>query len=134
MTANTTLAATRPLGTSPPWNIASLLDGEGLVHAHDATCVWGALSCILIAVFIGACTTTFGQGTVSPSASPPLGSPGCYPTPEQPIGWRGDWTGRFPGATPPTQWSRRAKGITSEIKYQAQKPSDAPGTDSHPLE
>jgi hypothetical protein len=35
----------------------------------------------------------------------PLGSPDFRPTPEQPFGWRGDGTGRFPGATPPTEWS-----------------------------
>ena len=39
-----------------------------------------------------------------PSAVP-LGSPDFRPTPEQPFGWRGDGTGRFPGATPPTEWS-----------------------------
>lgn len=41
---------------------------------------------------------------------PPLGSPRFYPTTERPLGWRGDWTGRFPGATPPTRWSRRSGG------------------------
>jgi len=35
----------------------------------------------------------------------PLGSPDFRPTPEQPFGWRGDGTGRFPGATPVTEWS-----------------------------
>ncbi len=35
----------------------------------------------------------------------PLGSPEYRPTPQQPFGFRGDGTGRFPGATPPTQWS-----------------------------
>ena len=53
---------------------------------------------------------------------------------ERPVGWRGDWTGRFPGATPPMEWSRRVKGITSEIKYQAGKPSGEPGKSSFPLE
>jgi outer membrane protein assembly factor BamB len=35
----------------------------------------------------------------------PLGSPEYRPTPERPFGWRGDGTGRFPGATPVTEWS-----------------------------
>jgi hypothetical protein len=39
------------------------------------------------------------------AAPPPLGSPDFRPTPSQPFGWRGDGTGRFPGATPPTEWS-----------------------------
>jgi len=63
-----------------------------------------------------------------------LGSADLKPTPQRPIGWRGDWTGRFLGATPPTQWSRRIKGITSQMRYQADKPSGEPDTDSHPLE
>lgn len=65
---------------------------------------------------------------------PLLGSPDFRPTPERPVGWRGDWTGRFPGATPPTEWSRRVKGITTEIRYRADKPSGEPGPDSRPLE
>jgi outer membrane protein assembly factor BamB len=63
-----------------------------------------------------------------------LGSPDFGPTPDKPVGWRGDWTGRFPGATPPTQWSRRVKGITSQISYQADKPAGEPGADSRQLE
>lgn len=35
----------------------------------------------------------------------PLGSAAAVPTPARPFGWRGDGTGRFPGATPPTTWS-----------------------------
>jgi len=64
----------------------------------------------------------------------PLGSPGFKPTPERPVGWRGDWTGRFPGATPPSEWGRRVKGITSEIRYQAGRPAGEPGPSSRPLE
>ena len=52
----------------------------------------------------------------------------------QTVGWRGDGTGRFPDATPPLQWSRQVKGITSELKYQAKKPVGEPGADSRPLE
>lgn len=29
------------------------------------------------------------------------------PSSEQPVGWRGDGTGRYPGATPPISWERR---------------------------
>jgi hypothetical protein len=32
------------------------------------------------------------------------------------------------------EWSRRVKGITSEMKYQASKPSGEPGKSSFPLE
>ena len=56
----------------------------------------------------------------------PLGSPDFYPSPEHPVGWRGDGSGRFPGATPPTVWSRRLADITSEIMVQAVKPKGNP--------
>jgi outer membrane protein assembly factor BamB len=39
------------------------------------------------------------------AAAPPLGSPGYRPSLTRPFGWRGEGTGRFPGATPPTEWS-----------------------------
>src|SRR3954447_20400004 len=68
------------------------------------------------------------------AAGPLLGSPDFKPTAEHPLGWRGDWTGRFPGANPPTDWSRRIKGITSQIRYQADKPSGDPNAQSHALE
>ena len=40
----------------------------------------------------------------------PLGSTKFAPTPDRPLGWRGDGTGRYPGATPPTQWERKRSG------------------------
>ena len=68
-------------------------------------------------------------------AGPLLGAADFQPSPARPVGWRGDWTGRFPGATPPVAWSRRVKGITTEIRYQADKPAaQKPGAGSTPLE
>ena len=49
----------------------------------------------------------------------PLGSPDFYPSAERPVGWRGDGTGRYPGATPPVTWSRtdaEKKNIVWETK------------------
>ena len=63
------------------------------------------------------------------AAMEPLGSPNFFPTPEHPIGWRGDWTGRYPGATPPLEWSRRATGVTSDLICQANKPGGPPRAD-----
>ena len=86
-------------------------------------------------VVLGLCViTTFGQTTKSARVEGLLGSPDFKPTPDRPIGWRGDWTGRFPGATPPTEWSRRVKAVTTELKYQAGKPSGEPGPGAFPLE
>jgi len=39
------------------------------------------------------------------AAEPLLGSPAFRPSPERPVGWRGDGSGCFPGATPPIHFS-----------------------------
>src|ERR1043165_1568038 len=41
------------------------------------------------------------------AATPELGSPDFYASPEHPFGWRGDGSGRFVGATPATSWSEK---------------------------
>ena len=41
---------------------------------------------------------------------PQLGSADFYPSPEHPVGWRGDGTGCYPAAHPPTTWSRTQSG------------------------
>lgn len=91
---------------------------------------------LILTLCIVTCPT--GYDTVAfaadADAAPLLGSPQFKPTADRPVGWRGDWTGRFAGATPPTEWSRRVKGITSRIKYQAGKPAGEPAADSHALE
>src|SRR5437868_14720620 len=70
----------------------------------------------------------------SAAAGEPLGSPNYKPSVEHPVGWRGDWTGHFPGATPPMTWSRRVKGVSSELRYQADKPAGEPDKNSRLLE
>src|SRR5271155_3398963 len=45
-----------------------------------------------------------------------LGSPKYMPSPDRPVGWRGDGTGRYPGATPPTAWGRKHAGSGYETK------------------
>ncbi|MDB6030876.1 MAG: outer rane biosis protein [Verrucomicrobiales bacterium] len=96
----------------------------------------GWLRAVVISLHALLCgSVCFGQPKAEGSRSAAaLGSPDFNATLEQSVGWRGDWTGRFPGATPPLEWSRRVKGITSEIKYQAAKPSGEPGQASFPLE
>lgn len=81
-------------------------------------------------------------GHAAEEAVGPLGSRAFRASPDRPVGWRGDWTGRFPGATPPIEWSRRIKGATTDIRYQADKPdpsvdsghSGKPDAGSRPLE
>src|SRR5258707_13909436 len=49
-----------------------------------------------------------------PSASVPPGSPDFRPTLQRSFGWRGDGSGRFPGATPVTEWS-----ATKNVRWAA---------------
>lgn len=49
--------------------------------------------------------------TLSASADVPLGHKDFVPSPQHPVGWRGDGTGVFPGATPPTSWDSSGKGV-----------------------
>ncbi|MGD0089850.1 MAG: hypothetical protein ABSE73_08005 [Planctomycetota bacterium] len=51
-----------------------------------------------------------------------LGAPDFQPTPERPIGWRGDGTGHYPGATPPTTWARTDKGEKTNIVWETRLP------------
>lgn len=50
------------------------------------------------------------------------GSGSFYPSPEQPVGWRTDWTGRTPDAMPPVKWGRWLTGVFAETRAQAVKP------------
>ena len=52
----------------------------------------------------------------------PLGSPAYVPSPERPVGWRGDGTGRFPAADPPVRWGRTVKGHYAALRCRAGKP------------
>jgi outer membrane protein assembly factor BamB len=61
-----------------------------------------------------------------------LGSPSFIPSPERPVGWRGDGTGRFPAADPPTEWGRTIKGFYTELQCQGGKPK-SPAAAGEPL-
>jgi len=52
----------------------------------------------------------------------PLGSSDFVPSPEHPVGFRGDGTGRFPGATPPMTWNV-TKG--AGVKWHTPLPGDS---------
>jgi hypothetical protein len=52
----------------------------------------------------------------------PYGSADFYPSSARPIGWRGDGTGHYPGATPPTTWSRTEKGEKKNILWETKLP------------
>ena len=79
-------------------------------------------SCLLATVL-----AVFGAMQL-PSASagsppPRLGDPEFMPSPAQPIGWRGDGTGFYPGATPPKSWGIIINGPFGTGHQQAAKPT-----------
>ncbi len=104
-------------------------------HKHQGRFRLAAVGAVFAAVVAGrSCTAIVAaEGPIPPSSKAPRGSREFYPSPERPVGWRGDGSGRFPGATPPTTWSRRLKDITSEVVVQAARPEQQPGPDSHTL-
>lgn len=46
-------------------------------------------------------------------------------TPGKTAGWRGNWTGLYPDATPPAEWGRLAKGAVATARCQAARPASA---------
>src|SRR5438552_659031 len=48
-----------------------------------------------------------GLGSSAGAAEAVPGDPTYSPSADHPVGWRGDGTGRFPGANPPTTWERK---------------------------
>lgn len=65
---------------------------------------------------------------VAPVGKALIGSPDFRPSPERPIGWRGDGSGRYPGATPPIRWSHWPKGL-KDLRCRAGKPKTGSDTD-----
>lgn len=59
---------------------------------------------------------SMGETRLKPPPKYPLGSPDFYPTADHPYGWRGNGSGSFPGATPPSTWSRQKAGNGYEAK------------------
>src|ERR1700754_3057335 len=57
-----------------------------------------AMACLVGLAALACATSAEGQ-------SPSLGAADFRPSPEHPMGWRGDGSGRFPGADPVTAWS-----------------------------
>jgi outer membrane protein assembly factor BamB len=49
------------------------------------------------------------------AAETPFGHENFLPSPEHAVGFRGDWTGRYPGATPPLHWS-----TTNSVAWKAE--------------
>ena len=54
------------------------------------------------------CTLTLAlAGSLSAAEPPRYGAADFVPTPERPVGYRGDGSGIYPGATPPLHFSEK---------------------------
>jgi len=65
----------------------------------------------VLAVLAGALSIQAKEST----GPAPLGSAEFRPTAERPFGWRGDGSGRYPGATPVLEWS-----LTKNVRWSAE--------------
>ena len=77
----------------------------------------------LSAVLLSAAEEPKGTGTKQ-EAWPPPGT----------FGWRGNWTGLYPEATPVTEWSREPKGAISGMSCQAARPAEGAPKSGRPLD
>jgi outer membrane protein assembly factor BamB len=59
------------------------------------------------------------ESPTRPDTLPPLGHKDFYPTPQRPIGWRGDGSACYPGATPVAEWNVAAG---TNIRWQVELP------------
>ena len=57
-----------------------------------------------------------------------LGAADFRPSAEQPVGWRGDGTGRFPDAAPPLAWGLKKDGSATNILWQSEMPYYSPSS------
>lgn len=69
------------------------------------------------------CLFAFLIGTAYAAEPAQLGAPNFMPTPEETVGFRGDGSGRYPGATPPIIWSRSKEGVTKNVVWAAPLPA-----------
>jgi len=75
-----------------------------------------------IAIVLAVASALAGEPAAKGNDKAPLGSPDFYPSPEHPVGWRGDGSGRYTAATPPTTWSRNEKGEKKNIVWETKLP------------
>ena len=68
--------------------------------------------------------------TLAQDPAPQLGAANFLPTPQNPVGWRGDGTGRFPAANPVTEWSRFPQGFAQLHSSPAE---NSAADQQHPL-
>ncbi len=69
-----------------------------------------------------AATFLLGAAAIVAADQTPLGHRDFYPSPDRPVGFRGDGSGYFPGATPVTEWAESApKAVEREYTDRNRK-------------
>jgi outer membrane protein assembly factor BamB len=89
---------------------------------------------VMTVLFVTLTSVNAADDKTNPSAQGSaalLGSPDFMPSPEHPIGWRGDGTGQYPGAMPATEWGITLNGPFGKGWCQSEKPAgDLPGPEA----
>jgi outer membrane protein assembly factor BamB len=101
--------------------------GMMTMPASNAVMTWTLLSALMLTIPLGGGLNASAGESADAGAS--LGDANFRPSPQHAVGWRGDGTGRFPGAKPPVKWSRNgADGKTENIIWQTEMPSSSPSS------
>jgi len=89
--------------------------------------IWNVTVCALSILAQGFSGEIAQPGQKADSQRKPdqLGASDFMPSPECPVGWRGDGSGRYPGATPPKEWYFRLKNCPG-LGTSASKPKAPP--------
>ncbi len=85
------------------------------INWHKMRMIIPVAGLALVFLVCGACGVAAGE--VLP------GSADFSPSPDRPVGWRGDGMGHYPGANPPVHWGRTAK-VKYQLRAQAAKPKE----------
>ncbi len=84
--------------------------------------IWNKMTKTIQVTFLTVVFLIGGVRTIAAKEAP-LGSPDFSPSPEHPVGWRGDGNGKYPGATPPVHWERTCKQ-TAALKCSSAIPTN----------
>lgn len=108
-------------------SIGILRKGKTVRINHPSDLAFCVFAGQLIYVAVASCAAA-GNDTAVRKPVEQYGAAGFLPTPEHPVGWRGDGNGRFPAAEPPLTWVRVSASV-QDLNVQAAKPGpDDKGT------
>src|SRR5664279_434648 len=80
---------------------------------------------VVVAAMVIGGMFTLANGAVPAQPEPPVGGAASKPTSTPAgtvVGWRGDGSGRYPDANPPTEWYQKANGQSKNILWKTKLP------------